>query len=313
MSGRNKQMKRQLFLMVITAVLLGAGIVGFTRRPATRNAQPETAAATEAEAPSQEQTEAPRPVQKISAPTEYEIEKPREWTSEEVMRHLSEMAETYTDFEAIYENAQEYPEDLLEALCNNPEMLTFVKEYPEAADDGEMQEKESVLADSELQAHIPLFLQWDQRWGYKAYGDDMMALSGCGPTCLSMVVVGLTGNKEATPDAVGKYAMENGHYVDGVGTSWTLMSMGAEHFGILAQEIYVEEKSMYERLAVGNPVICSVVPGDFTAYGHFIVLTGVKDGKFQVNDPMCKKRSEQLWSWETLEPQINGAWVYSKL
>ena len=34
---------------------------------------------------------------------------------------------------------------------------------------------------------VPLFLQWDERWGYRSYGGDFLAVTGCGPTALSMV------------------------------------------------------------------------------------------------------------------------------
>ena len=45
----------------------------------------------------------------------------------------------------------------------------------------------------------PLFLQWDPRWGYTEYGEDsFLGLSGCGPTCLSMVLYYLTGDKSLT-------------------------------------------------------------------------------------------------------------------
>ncbi len=35
---------------------------------------------------------------------------------------------------------------------------------------------------------IPLLLQWDERWGYSVYGDNMIAVNGCGPTAVAMVV-----------------------------------------------------------------------------------------------------------------------------
>lgn len=46
---------------------------------------------------------------------------------------------------------------------------------------------------------IPLLLQWDERWGYKNYGDNIMAINGCGPTCLSMVVSYLKQNGQYHP------------------------------------------------------------------------------------------------------------------
>ena len=35
----------------------------------------------------------------------------------------------------------------------------------------------------------------------------------------------------------------------------------------------------------GEPVICSMRPGDFTTKGHFIVLVGMEDGKIRVQCP----------------------------
>ena len=45
----------------------------------------------------------------------------------------------------------------------------------------------------------------------------------------------------------------------------------------------------------GEPVICSMRPGDFTTKGHFIVLVGMEDGKIRVHDPNSAQRSSQLW------------------
>ena len=55
------------------------------------------------------------------------------------------------------------------------------------------------------EGEIPLLIQWDKRWGYETYGDDLMALSGCGPACLSMVYVGLTGDTDMNPKAMARW------------------------------------------------------------------------------------------------------------
>ena len=52
-------------------------------------------------------------------------------------------------------------------------------------------------------------------------------------------------------------------------------------------------------------------PGDFTTSGHFIVLTGVENGKIRVNDPNSKVNSEKLWDYDRLESQINNLWAFS--
>ena len=41
----------------------------------------------------------------------------------------------------------------------------------------------------------------------------------------------------------------------------------------------------------------------------YIVLIGIEDGGFRVNDPNSRIRSEQLWTYEALEEQVRNLWV----
>ena len=84
----------------------------------------------------------------------------------------------------------------------------------------------------EVAAEIPLLLQWDERWGYSVYGDNMIAVNGCGPTAVAMVVSGLLCDPSVTPYKVAKFAEEQGYYAGESGTSWTLMLEGVQSFGI---------------------------------------------------------------------------------
>ena len=36
-------------------------------------------------------------------------------------------------------------------------------------------------------------------------------------------------------------------------------------------------------------------PGEFTSNGHFIVLTGLQNGRLKINDPNSRKNSEKTW------------------
>ena len=137
---------------------------------------------------------------------------------------------------------------------------------------------------------IPLFIQWDERWGYKTYGDDFLAVTGCGPTALSMVCVGLTGNLNMNPYAVAKMAQADGYYVNGSGSSWNMMTGLAGDLGLSAKELGLDADTIRSKLRDGHPIICIMGPGDFTSTGHFIVLTGVKsNGDVTVNDPNSRK------------------------
>ena len=230
---------------------------------------------------------------------------------------------------------------MLNAVLNNPEMQDFLIGYPDnqytlkylktQSDESEettLTETETVqettqdsneeidlsdikLTKEERKSAHPLFIQWDERWAYIPYGDENIGMAGCGPTCMSMVIVGLTHNSEATPAEVARYSEENGYYVNGQGTSWLLMSQVAKSYGITVNQMAVSQIEMENALDNGNMLICSVGAGDFTTQGHFIVIYGYTDEGFLVNDPYCKVRSTKKWSFDRIKNQIKTIWRYS--
>lgn len=233
--------------------------------------------------------------------------KNKQYENREIQEAIETLAQTSGKYQKIYDHLEKYPEDLLKALCNNNEMLDFVLGYP-----GQTDTKNCRFTNKEQTEAFPLLTQWDKRWGYASYGSSCIGLSGCAPTCMSMVVLALTHNDKATPKAVADYASENGYYAEGSGTQWSFLSEGAGHFGIQAEELCLSKGKIVEELSEGNPIICSMRPGDFTTQGHFIVLVGLQDGKIVVNDPNSRKRSNMLWDYDKLESQIKNLWVYTK-
>lgn len=223
-----------------------------------------------------------------------------------IKSRLEELSKKDSRVNEIIGNYDDYPVELLDMLSRNIEMLDFVLEYPDKSGNvyantvGNFEENT-----------IPLLLQWDRRWGYASYGEDSIAISGCAPTALSMVIVGLTGDSSITPYVVSKYAEENGFYLKGTGTSWSLMTTGSSHFGIKGKEIPLSKNNVMNALKSGHPVICSVRKGDFTTLGHFIVLAGIENDKIKVNDPNSKARSNLLWDYDRLEGQIKNLWEFS--
>ena len=200
-----------------------------------------------------------------------------------------------------------YPQELINILDKNPETLDFVRDYPEKKDIPVAE----TIGDSLEAGEVPHLLQWDERWGYASYGTSTIAASGCGPTCMSMVVSGLTGDASITPYTLAKYSEEN-HYIDETNnTYWIFMNEAAYNWGIESWETMLDEAQLKEQLDAGNPIICSVVEGDFTTTGHFIVLTGYKEGKVTVCDPNSNKNSEKEWVFQDIKDQIKSMWVYS--
>lgn len=158
---------------------------------------------------------------------------------------------------------------------------------------------------------IPLFLQTDRRWAGAVYGDDIMAETGCGPTCLSMVYCGLTGDDEWNPYKLACKAEMEGYYVRGSGSAWSMMTELANEIGLEAYEVSYDAESIRRELESGHPIICIMGPGDFTTTGHFIVLSEIKeDGSVVVKDPNSKENSKKTWEIEELMRQMKNLWGY---
>lgn len=201
-------------------------------------------------------------------------------------------------------NSTQYPKQLQELALKNEEALEFVYDYPAE----HVKEHTIDLTEEASMDSVPLFVQWDKRWGYEKYSGNFFAASGCGPTTLSMVVVYLTHNRDASPLAVAKYSKEAGYSVDGSGSSWTLISEGCRHYGVKAKTVALDESRMKAELDAGHPIVINVGPGDFTDTGHFMVITGYDDEGFSINDPNSIEKSGKRWLFKNISSQIRAVW-----
>lgn len=158
---------------------------------------------------------------------------------------------------------------------------------------------------------MPYLYQTDAQWANKKYAGDTIGISGCGPTCLSMVYVMLTGDKDYGPVQMARFSEKNGFVMDGA-TAWALMTDGASELGISGREIPADATVVKRELKQGHPVICSMRPGDFTTTGHFIALAGMDDnGHVRVHDPNSVANSKKGWDLDTVLEQCKGIWAFS--
>ena len=63
-------------------------------------------------------------------------------------------------------NKSKYNDDLIEKIKTNEELVDYVYNYPE-----EYGKTHAIDVSGEVkEGQVPLFLQWDKRWGYIPYG-----------------------------------------------------------------------------------------------------------------------------------------------
>lgn len=292
---RHRELRLKIYAMLTVCVLGAALYVGTRQKTQETSAQAEKDADDENVASADEKDKKDMDV--TPSPTAEKEDKPKEVFGPPTKEQM------------ILANADQYPEVLIKDLERNPEILDFVEGYLTAKP-----EVSGGITEAEAPTPVPLFLQWDARWGYVPYGQHNIGISGCGPTCLSMVLYSLTGDKSLTPDFLAQRAMNEGYYVEGVGTSWTFLTNVCKDYGVKATltEIITPEK-IAEYTSAGGLIICSMGPGDFTDTGHFIVIRGISDaGKILINDPFSKANTEKEWEYETVAAQMKQSWAYMK-
>lgn len=315
---KRKRLRRKMFLVILILILVVFALrlrelsvcltevqTTLKRIEALQQKESENDAATDAEETGA-MVEQQITADYISRIGQIDVGKPIKRTREEAVQRLKELGKTNPVIARISQESSLYPENMLIALANNPEMAEFVSGYTNS-------NKTAVggLTDSEKKQEFPLLLQWDPRWGYASYGKDSnIGLSGCGPTCMSMVLYYLTGNETLTPDKIADYAMSNGYYVEGTGTAWALMKDIPSRYGIKVTEPEMSEYIWREALGRGRILICAMGAGDFTVAGHFIVIYGYDENGFMVNDPNCVARSKKRWSFDEIRRQIKMVWAY---
>jgi hypothetical protein len=232
--------------------------------------------------------------------------------SEIDLAQLKEQCVNYPEYkeeiEFFIEHIGAYSQEAVNTVLLSPEKTSFVLREPFA----ERTSTESVGKLSVRAGEVPLLLQYDERWAYHEYGSSVMGYTACGPTCLSMVAVALTGDGSLTPPYIADFAAQSGYYVSGVGTDWRLFSEGAQQLGLTSEIISLSEETMRARLDAGEVLVLSLNAGDFTMNGHFIVVRGYDDSGFLICDPSSEIRSAQSWTYERLAPQIAQIWAIGK-
>lgn len=213
---------------------------------------------------------------------------------------LQEQATSDSTMQSICDSAAAMPDVLLQHLAVNSELKDFTLSYPA---------KINIVFDGQFdldvdEGEVPLFLQYDDRWGYADYSEDIIALRGAGPTALSMAYTYLMADGSKNPIKIADYATEMGYLDENGKTHWSLMTTGAEAIGLKSTEIDTNKDDMIEALEEGNVLICKVKSGDFTTEESFILIHDYKRGFFYLHDPASKARSEVEWDFKRLRGQI---------
>ena len=193
-----------------------------------------------------------------------------------------------------------YPQSLIDLLDRNPETDQFVLNYPFR------EERVVDMSGYDAKRGVPLFLQWDEQWGYMSYGGDFLGINGSAPMCLAMAGYYISkGDEKFYPHRVAEFAVEQGYHFPVSGRS--LITKGGPELGLHVTEISLVEQKIADYLKNGDPIIASMGPGG--DFDNFVVLTGYREGMVSLRDPDSRINSEKQWAFEELAGQMRNLWV----
>lgn len=142
---------------------------------------------------------------------------------------------------------------------------------------------------------MPLYYQQDYPENVVSWhGEETsVAQSGCGATCVSMVIGYFYPEEETGPDDVMRLAGDMGFYRgDGLGRD-ALRLLLAE-YEIIGRWRELDARAIENTLRKGKPIVVYVGPGYFTGSGHYIVLRGIaENGELLVADPNSREKTEE--------------------
>lgn len=165
---------------------------------------------------------------------------------------------------------------------------------------------------------VVYYNQGDAAWSGFPYGSSTIGSSGCGPTSMAICISTLTG-KKVTPRMTCDWAGKHGYYVKNVGSDHSVIPGLAKHYKVKCKGVGISKKEVVKALRSKKLVVANMDPGHFTNNGHFIVLTGIKDGKITVADCGSRKRTKQTWSLDLIANEADTGssaggpfWIISK-
>ena len=164
---------------------------------------------------------------------------------------------------------------------------------------------------------IVYYSQEDARWKNEKYGKtDVISETGCGPTCLAMVISTFT-DTTVNPKQMADWSYQNGYCAEGSGSYHTLIENAFVSFGLQVEQVNVlQGQKIADALSNGDLVIALMGKGTFTSSGHFIVLTGMtEEGEVYVADPKSEQRSQQTYPFGLILSEAKGEgafWIIHK-
>lgn len=209
------------------------------------------------------------------------------------------------------------------------QLQTKVDRYPESENTIYQYEKykdlkEVINIDDDFKAveryesgyKLPYFNQWDARWAFKEIDGGIFGFSGCGPTVLSSIYVGLTGDTSINPFKMGEMALVAGVYDGKDGSLHSMFTEFVSVIGLKGYYSYPNIETIKKHIDNDEVVVANVKEngiGDFTRGGHYIIITGyTEDNQLKLYDVNSYENTNKLWDYQRVLDQTGDIFAIKK-
>ena len=169
------------------------------------------------------------------------------------------------------------------------------------------------------------YLQTDPRWGaldYSARGEKTnIAVSGCGPTALAMVLA-TWADPKITPKTECAWALAHGYKAPHQGTYYGYFAAAAKRFGLTCKmlngvTLYGKPDSPYHTQAKaavdrGDLVIACMGRGLWTSSGHFVLVWKIQGNVIYINDPASTRDVRTQGDYALFKSQVKYYFVVER-
>lgn len=216
--------------------------------------------------------------------------------SEDLTQRFAEKLDEGEKLAEIAANADKYENQaLLELALSQPTAIDFVAAYPEA------EKTTQPYGEEAAKGTVPELYCWDARWGNVDYAGEPLALTGSGPTSLSMAYIGLTGNTDRTAADLAAL-IEGADLATGDSLmSGTFLTDQVGELGLTCSTYASNTDNLLQILDTGTYLLVEAPAGTLTDEAHWIVVvTEEADGSVTVYDPTSPAVSAHPWDPATI-------------
>lgn len=226
---------------------------------------------------------------------------------EDLTREFSSELNRGEKLAEIAANAGQYSDQgLLELALSQPDAIDFVAAYPES-------DKTAQGYDDAVSAGtVPELYCWDSRWGAVDYAGRPLALTGSGPTALSMAYMAITGKGDRTPADIAKLVSDAGKTSEGSGMSGDFLTESLGDLGLTCTSTTSNADNLAQALDTGTYVLMEVSADTLTDSAHWVIVTGENDdGSVEVHDPTSPEAASHAWDPANLASFTTTLYVVS--